>query len=194
MFDSLVQLDRELLLELNSYNNPFFDEMMYWVSHKFFWLPLYLFLVYLIIRKNGWNAVYVLVGVALVVTLADQFTSSFMKPFFERPRPCHDPLIGHMVHTVEKCGGRYGFASSHASNVFGVAAFLWLQLRDRFRWIILLFPWAVLVSYSRVYLGVHYPGDITVGAIVGLFFGWLVYWIYNQLSPRLPSLDRQKDS
>lgn len=190
MFETLKEWDQQLLLELNSQHNSFFDEAMFWASHKFFWIPFYMLLVYLIIRKAGWNTVYVLVAIALVITFADRFTSGFMKPFFERPRPCHDPLIGHLVHTFNKCGGRYGFASSHAANVFGLAAFLWLQLRRWYSWIWLIFIWAMLVSYSRVYLGVHYPGDITVGALVGMFFGWLVYWGYQQAQPKLPSLGK----
>lgn len=191
MIEALNALDRQLMLELNSYHNSFFDELMFWVSHKLFWIPFYAILVWMIARKQGWNTVYTLVAIALVITLADRFTSGFMKPFFERPRPCHDPVIGHLVHTYNRCGGRFGFASSHAANVFGLASFLWLLLRQWYRWIGLLFAWAVLVSYSRVYLGAHYPGDITVGALVGIFFGWLVFWLYQQSKPRLPVLGRQ---
>lgn len=191
MLEALNEFDRQLLLELNSHHTSFFDELMFWMSHKFFWIPFYAILVWLIARKQGWNTVYTLVAIALVITLADRFTSGFMKPFFERPRPCHDPVIGHLVHTFERCGGRFGFASSHAANVFGLATFLWLLLRQWYRWIGLLFGWAILVSYSRVYLGAHYPGDITVGALVGIFFGWLVFWLYQQGKPRLPVLGRK---
>lgn len=191
MIESLNEIDRALLLELNSYHNTVFDEMMYWASHKFFWIPFYLLLVYLMVKKWGWNTVYMLVAIGLVITFADRFTSGFMKPFFERPRPCHDPEISHLVHTFSKCGGKYGFASSHAANVFGLSSFLWLQLRKWYKWIILLFVWAFFVSYSRVYLGAHYPGDITVGALVGIFFGWFVYWIYKQAIPKLPKLGKE---
>ena len=191
MIESLNEFDRSLMLELNSHYTPFFDQAMYWVSHKFFWIPFYLVLVWLIIRKYRWNSVYVLIAIALVITFADRFTSGFMKPFFERPRPCHDPEISHLIHTFDRCGGKYGFASSHAANVFGLSTFLWLQLKKWYRWIALLFVWAFLVSYSRVYLGVHYPGDITVGAIVGFFFGWLVYWIYQLSTPKLPALGKR---
>ncbi len=191
MIEALNEFDRSLMLELNSHYTPLLDEAMYWVSHKFFWIPFYLVLVGLIVRKNGWNTVYVLIAIALVITFADRFTSGFMKPFFERPRPCHDPEIGHLIHTFNKCGGKYGFASSHAANVFGLSSFLWLQLRKWYRWIVLLFVWAFLVSYSRVYLGAHYPGDITAGALVGFFFGWLVYHIYLLASPKLPALGKQ---
>ena len=192
MIEALNEFDRALMLELNSYHNLLFDEAMYWISHKLFWIPFYLLLVYLMVRKNGWNTVYLLVAIALVITFSDRFTSGFMKPFFERPRPCHDPIIGHLIHTYEKCGGHYGFASSHAANVFGLATFLWLSLRKWYRLIGWLFVWAIIVSYSRVYLGVHYPGDITVGALVGTFFGWLVYWVYSKTRPHLPELKRRQ--
>lgn len=192
MLEALIEFDRALMLELNSYHNLLFDEAMYWISHKFFWLPFYLLLVYLMIRKNGWNTLYLLVAIALVITFADRFTSGFMKPFFERPRPCHDPIIGHLIHTYKKCGGQYGFASSHAANVFGLATFLWLALRKWYSLIGWLFLWAIIVSYSRVYLGVHYPGDITVGALVGIFFGWLVFLLYHKSKPFLPELKKRQ--
>lgn len=191
MLEILQELDRTLMLELNSYHSPGFDEAMYWVSHKFFWVPFYMIIVYFIFRQYGWNTIYVLVGIALVVTLADRFTSGFMKPFFERPRPCHDPVIGYLIHTYEKCGGRYGFASSHAANVFGLTSFLWLLLRHTYRYIWLLFLWAALVSYSRVYLGAHYPGDVTVGALVGTGCAFLVYWFYQFVSPKLPPIGKR---
>lgn len=194
MLETLQELDRTLMLELNSYHHPVVDAAMYWVSHKFFWVPFYLAIVYFIFRAYGWNTVYVLVGIALVVTLADRFTSGFMKPFFERPRPCHDPLIGYLIHTYEKCGGRYGFASSHAANVFGLTTFLWLLLRRTYRYIGLLFLWALLVSYSRVYLGAHYPGDVTVGALVGMLCGFILFWLYRKFSPLLPDINRKRHS
>jgi undecaprenyl-diphosphatase len=191
MLEILLEFDRALMLELNSYHSPALDTAMYWVSHKFFWVPFYMVLVYFIIRQYGWNTVYVLVGIALVITFADRFTSGFMKPFFERPRPCHDPVIGYLIHTYERCGARYGFASSHAANVFGLTTFLWLLLRRVYRYIWLLFLWAVLVSYSRVYLGAHYPGDITVGALVGILGAFLIYWLYLFISSKLPALGKK---
>ena len=192
MLEALQEFDRTLMLELNSYHHPAFDAAMYWVSHKFFWVPFYLVLVYSIIRQYGWDTVYVLIGIALVITLADRFTSGFMKPFFERPRPCHDPVIGYLIHTYDKCGGRYGFASSHAANVFGLSTFLWLLLRRVYPYIGLLFLWALLVSYSRVYLGAHYPGDVTVGALVGIISAWLTYLLYQLIRPKLPALRKKK--
>ena len=171
------------MLWLNNLNLPWLDSLMLMVSHKFFWLPLYIALVLWLVWKEKWQTVYLLVAIALVVTVADRFTSGFMKPFFERPRPCHDPEIGHLVRIVGGCGGKYGFASSHAANVFGVAAFFWTLYGRHYKAMALLFPWAVLVSYSRVYLGVHYPTDITIGALVGILCGWAIcsLWLWAQL-------------
>lgn len=182
MFEQIDIWDKSMMLWLNNLHLPWLDTLMILVSHKFFWIPLYLGLVIWLIWKEKWQTVYLLVSIALVVTLADRFTSGFMKPFFERPRPCHDPEIGHLVRIVAGCGGRYGFASSHAANVFGVATFFWVLFGKRYKAMALLFPWAVLVSYSRVYLGAHYPTDITVGALVGIISGWAIcrLWLWSQ--------------
>ena len=111
--------------------------------------------------------------------MTDQFTSGLMKPFFERLRPSHEPALEGMVHMVSGySGGKYGFASSHAANTFGIAMFLSCLLKVEKPWINWLFLWAALVSYTRIYLGVHYPGDIIVGALIGVAFGWLVFKLY----------------
>lgn len=185
------------MLWLNSLHLPWLDTAMILISHKFFWIPFYLGLVVWLVREEKWQTVYLLISIALVITLADRFTSGFMKPFFERPRPCHDPEIGHLVRIVAGCGGRYGFASSHAANVFGLASFFWVLYGKRYKLMALLFPWAVLVSYSRVYLGAHYPTDITIGALVGSMSGWAIcrLWLWSQYKlPPANQLFRKKES
>lgn len=178
MIEWLDKIDKELFLYLNGIHNPIWDEIMYWVSGELSWLPLYLLIIVLSVWKYKRTSVWVILGVSLVILFCDQFTSSFMKPFFARPRPCHSPEIGHLVHVVKNyCGGAYGFASSHAANSFGVAMYFFLFLKPYFRYSWSLFLWSGLVAYSRVYLGVHYPGDIIVGSLIGVFFGWLTYKI-----------------
>lgn len=163
---------------MNGLHAYWLDPIMVWISGKVLWYPLYLFLIILIIREYKWKAILVLALVGVSVGLADQITSGFMKPFFERFRPSHEPTLAGLVHLVNGYkGGRFGFASSHAANSFAVATFIFLSLRHRHQWLKWLFLWALVVSYSRIYLGVHYPGDIIVGGLIGRGVGWLVYRI-----------------
>src|SRR5690606_4235929 len=128
------------------------------------------------VRQHGRYSWIYIVGIALTIALADQVTSALMKPYFMRLRPTHEPDLARLVHTVNQYkGGKFGFASSHAANTFGVATFLFLALKDSYRYTGLLFLWAGAVSYTRIYLGVHYPGDILAGALVGAFFGCVTY-------------------
>lgn len=178
MLETLNQLDQELLLFLNSINSPFFDSFMYLISGKLVWAIFYLAIIIQIYRTYGWkNCLYLVVAIALVITCCDQMASGFLKPTFQRFRPSRSPEISHLVHIVNGyTGGKYGFASSHAANVFGLATFCSLLFHNR-KLSLFLFSWAALVSYSRIYLGVHYPGDIIVGTGIGLFFGYLIFKI-----------------
>lgn len=166
--DHLLELDRDVFLFLNSLNTPWLDSVMPWITRTESWIPLYLVLLYLVIREFRKDSWAILVGIALTIVIADQVTSNLMKPFFERLRPSHDPTLEGLVHIVNGYrGGLYGFASGHAANTFGVTTFL-VSVLSRYRWMSWLFLWAGLMTYSRIYLGVHYPGDILVGAIVGI--------------------------
>lgn len=155
---------------------------MIWLSNKHIWIPLYVFLVIQLYLKDKWKFYVPLVCVIIVITLCDQTTSSFMKPFFERFRPCHEPNIAGLVNVIHGCGGKYGFASSHAANTIGLAFFFHFIFRNKYTWILI--AWAVLVSYSRVYLGVHYPGDVLVGGTLGWFFAWLMYQVMQKTRSR----------
>lgn len=173
----LIDLDQKLFLELNGrFHSPWLDQVMFFLTKTTAWLPLYAFLLFLIIRAYGKNAWIPLVAIALTILFADQFTSSFMKPFFERLRPSREPELEGLVHIVNNYrGGRYGFASSHAANTFGVATLLWIVLKRHRPWIALLFLWSLFVGYTRIYLGVHYPGDVIVGCLVG-FLAAVLAW------------------
>ncbi len=178
--DQILELDREIFLELNSsFRNPFLDQLMMFLTTTYAWIPLHLFLLYLMIRNLKKQTWLVLLAVALTILMADQITSSIMKPFFERLRPSHEPSLAEKIFLVNKYrGGRFGFASSHAANTFGIATLMWLVLKMYRPWIGLLFLWAVFVGYTRIYLGVHYPGDILAGFMVGFLCALAAYYFF----------------
>jgi undecaprenyl-diphosphatase len=179
--DYIANLDRELFFILNGLHASWLDPVMFYVSKTFTSLPLYGFLLYLIIRTFKTQSWVPLLLIALCITGTDRITSGLMKPTFERLRPTHEPMLQDRVHTVKGyTGGKFGFASSHAANTFGVALFAFLLLRTQYRGMGYLFLWAGIVSYTRIYLGVHYPGDILVGAVVGLLWGYGLFLLFSK--------------
>ena len=178
--EEILELDREIFLELNSsFRNPFLDQLMMFLTTTYAWIPLHLFLLYLMVRNLKKQTWLVLLAIALTVLLADQITGSIMKPFFERLRPSHEPSLAEKIFLVNKYrGGKFGFASSHAANTFGIATLMWLVLKMYRPWIGLLFLWAVFVGYTRIYLGVHYPGDIVAGFFVGFLCALAAYFLF----------------
>jgi undecaprenyl-diphosphatase len=166
----MVELDRNIFLFINSHNSPFFDTVMWVISMKTAWIPLYLIMVYLLIRHYGKRVWITLLFVPLLIVITDQ-GASVIKDLTQRLRPCHEPSLAGLVHVVRgSCPGMYGFVSGHASNSFGLAAFTSILIRKKwYTWVI--FICAILISYSRVYLGVHYPGDVLAGGLLGLIAG-----------------------
>jgi len=181
MLEWLDKADKELFLFLNGMHNPFFDEVMWMVSNKFLWIPIYILLVYFMFKYYNQEGLVWLIGIIILVILTDQFTSTLLKPSFGRLRPCHDPEIMALVHNVKRCGGLYGFVSGHSANSFAIATFSFMIFYNKLRYIWLLFPWAVVIAYSRIYLGVHYPGDILIGAIIGIIFGLTLFHFTSKI-------------
>ena len=176
MIEQLIEYDKDLLRFLNGFHAPWLDPVMLILTETIAWLPLYIFLLYIVIKEFKREAWIILLGIVITILLADQITASLMKPFFARLRPSREPTLEGLVHLVEGYkGGQFGFASSHAANTFGAAMFYFLVFKDKKRWIGWLFVWAAVMSYTRIYLGVHYPGDILVGALVGMICGWLAF-------------------
>ena len=182
MIEYLNRLDTDLFLFLNGFHSPFWDRVMWFVSGKLEWLPLYIILAGWLIYKFRWKAVLVFIFTALLITASDQLSVKMFKEVFQRLRPCRNEEIMDLVYIVNGyCAGKYSFVSSHAANSFALAAFTSLILKNRaYSWFI--YSWAAVVSYSRIYLGVHYPGDVLAGAMLGIVVGLLVYWLYKYVS------------
>ena len=177
MLDSLIRLDTQWFLFLNSFHNAFFDVVMHTLSAVTIWIPLYLVFIFFIFRKLKMKGFITLFFLILLVVCTDQ-GSDHVKNTVKRLRPSHNPEIAQLVHVVNnERGGNFGFFSSHAANTFGLALFLALFFKNR-KFSIFIFSWAALVSYSRIYLGVHYVFDVLVGALFGLGIGFLMYQIY----------------
>ena len=186
MIEWLLDFDTRIFLFLNGLNSDSMDSVMWWVSGKTTWWPFYLLLLTFLGWKKGWQLAPMILFIMLVVLLTDQSSVHLFKNVFQRLRPCHEPSLEGMVHLVNnKCGGKYGFVSSHAANTFGVASLLFLWVRER--WFTgLMISWALLVGYSRIYLGVHYPGDVLFGSLLGVACGWLTLVLFKLSLSKLP--------
>jgi len=176
--DTLIHYDQQLFLWLNGIHAPWADVLMYWITYKFTWIPLYIILIALTIKAEGKKSLAIIITVLVAVAIADKITSGIMKPYFARLRPCNEPVLAGLIHEVSGCGGLFGFASSHASTSFALAVVWFTLLKNKISYMWFILVWAGLYSYSRVYVGVHYPGDILVGAFVGIAAAWVCIQLY----------------
>lgn len=167
----LILKDQELLVYLNNLGNSSADPFWLLVTGKWFWIPLYVIFLYLLFKTYKVKSIiFILIFIALGITFTDQIAGIF-KYGIARLRPCHDPGLIPRLRMIT-CGGQFGFFSSHAANSFFIANLLTILLHKKYKWLpYFLFTWAILVSYSRLYLGVHFPMDVIFGAVVGTLAG-----------------------
>ncbi|EIJ39303.1 membrane-associated phospholipid phosphatase [Galbibacter orientalis DSM 19592] len=191
MIEKFSSLDTKLFLYLNGKHKAFFDPIMYWASDKLFWVPFYIAIAALLIWHYKKWSIPIFISIGILITLADQIASHLIKHMVKRLRPSHNPALEGLIHLSKAGpGGQYGFVSSHAANAFALASFLFFILPKKFNWLkwILGF-WALLVSYSRIYNGVHYPGDVIVAALLGIGLGYSIsklYFFYIKKTAKQP--------
>lgn len=180
MLDKLIPYEEKLFFLINGAHTHFFDCTMWLFSEIKTWIPIAIFITINIIYKKNWKHwVPVLLGIVLLFVFCDQFSSHLIKPLFARPRPTHYPGIMEHVKTLYGyTGGHYGFISGHATNSFGFAMFTTLLFRNKF-YSIVIFTWALIISYSRIYLGVHFITDIAGGIFAGLLIGIGTFYLFH---------------
>lgn len=177
---SLPEFDRELFVLINSKaSSPSIDWLFKSLRNALTWIPLYVFILYWIIRWHKRYALTFILLTLVVFAITDHTSAAIMKPYFQRLRPCFDPALDDVIRSLVPCGGQYGMPSTHASNHFGLASFWFFSIswmsRRKWHW---LWIWAFLIGYAQVYVGKHYPGDILVGAVLGILTGWLFAVIF----------------
>lgn len=186
-FQSLIDLDRQLLLWFNGSDSLFIDNLAMTLTNGLTWIPLYVALLYLVIKNNSdiRQILFIIAGTGLCVLLAGTLNDELVKPGIARFRPTRDPIIAHLIDVVDGYrGGRYGFFSSHAANTFSIAMFFSLLVKSRTLSIMLIL-WSLVNCWTRMYLGVHFPGDILCGLVWGGFVGTAVYFLYKYFSKQM---------
>ena len=187
MFEYLETLDRKLFLLINQNNFELFDVLMPLYTYKFTWVPFYIILIILLYKKHGIKSLYIIFPLIILAVGLSDATCNIFKYGIARYRPCHNLEINNLVkiyakigHEKPHCGGKYGFVSAHSSTSFAIA-FLFSIFYKNKRATYLIFIWAIIMAYSRIYVGVHYPADVIIGAINGLLCGGVIYFIYKYL-------------
>lgn len=185
IIQSLVAWDTDLFLYINSFHSDFFDGVMVAISQKLTWIPFYFAVVYALIKRWGRESIWLVLALILCLAIADQVSSGLIKEWVQRLRPSHELSLANKIHLVNGAKGPlYGFVSSHAANSFGFALLSSLIFRNKI-YTYVIFSWAILTVYSRIYLGVHYPLDIVGGILVGVLAASVCYYLIRRLRPSL---------
>ena len=185
MIEELIQFDHKLFFLINnSMTNPFFDWIMPLLRNKYFWSPLYLFLVVFFIRDYGRQGYVIILFLLLTFAFADMSSSGLIKPIAKRLRPCNDPEITQLISRAN-CGSGFSFPSSHAANHFAIAMFLSTVFFKRWKWITAIaIVWAASISFAQVYVGVHFPLDVLAGGLLGSMIGYITGTIVLVIQPK----------
>lgn len=187
MLETLLNYDRELFLFLNNLGSETWDAFWMTYTTKFYWIPFYSLLLFFIWKrlKNKKAMVIAILVIIAMVAFTDQITNLF-KHGFQRLRPCHDTDLDGLMRVVRKgCGGRFGFFSGHSSNSMAVAIFVGMMIKYNYKnAIYLLIVWSLVMGYSRIYVGVHYPLDVVCGLTFGAISGYLFYRLFNYLKEK----------
>lgn len=184
LLSMLKAMDTMVFLTVNSHHNAYFDSVMWLVSGKLIWVPMYVSLFFVLLKNYSYKVVFaILLAIGVVILFTDSFTAQVIRPWVCRLRPSNlDNPMSSMVHIVDGYrGGAYGFPSNHASNTWGLAFFITFLFR-RYKLTFFFFLWALLVCYSRMYLGVHYFGDLLIGGLLALAGASSVFYVFRKVS------------
>ena len=184
LLSMLKAMDTMVFLTVNSHHNAYFDSVMWLVSGKLIWVPMYVSLFFVLLKNYSYKVVFaILLAIGVVILFTDSFTAQIIRPWVCRHRPSNlDNPMSSMVHIVDGYrGGAYGFPSNHASNTWGLAFFITFLFR-RYKLTFFFFLWALLVCYSRMYLGVHYFGDLLIGGLLALAGASTVFYVFRKVS------------
>lgn len=178
--ENIVQLDRELFVFLNGLGSPTFDKLWILITKQVYWTPIFIFMFYLLQKKLGWkNFGYYILFTALLIVACDQ-TANLFKGYFERLRPCYDPELMNIIRIPGKKSSSFSFFSGHAINSMATTFFAFMILKRYYNHAYLLFLFPFVFAYSRIYLGLHFPGDIITGYLFGITFGFFCYKLYQK--------------
>lgn len=181
MIEIILDFDKQLFLFLNGFHTPWLDAVMLFFSKSKVWIPLYAIIIFYLFRNYGLKGgVRFVALIVLAVGMSDFVTSGIMKPFFQRLRPCHDFL--NEMTLVGNCGGKYGFASSHAANSFALFYCIFKIFSKKHFWTVCILGWAIIVSYSRIYLGVHFPLDVFFGGLIGILSSTFIFKLNKSIT------------